>query len=59
MQIQFNKRENLIAVGLRVTEAEYRVIKELAARNNVSVAEATHVLLQAALQELKVKTNKK
>ena len=54
MKLEFNRLTKVKAVGTRLTEDEYDFVKDLAEKNKVSLGEAIHVLVIAAIKELLV-----
>jgi hypothetical protein len=54
MKLEFNRLPKIKAVGTRLTEDEYNVVEKLAKENKVSMGEAVHVLIRAALNEIEM-----
>lgn len=52
MKLDFNRLPKVKAVGTRLTEKEYEIVQRLAKENKVSIGEAIHVLIRAALNEI-------
>ena len=53
MKLEFNRKPKTKMVGIRLTESEFYHVKAIAQKNDVSMAEASEVLLRAALEEYK------
>lgn len=53
MKLEFNRLPKNKMIGVRLTEEEYRKVESLAKKNKVSLAEATGVIIRAALKEIK------
>lgn len=54
MKLEFNRLPKKYNVGTRLTEDEYKFVKELAGKNKSSLGETVHVLVVAAIKELLV-----
>ena len=52
MEYDFNRKAKRRMVGVRLTEDEYKAIKNLAHTHKQSIAETVAVLIRAALKDL-------
>ena len=52
MKLEFSRKPKKKMVGIRLTDEEYYLIKEIAKKNNETMAETTAVLIRAALKKV-------